>query len=183
MSSETFGIFRNTKNNILRNKWLSVATVMVAIVVFTTASFFIIAAILAQKGVRVAETNAQIQIYFHLETSVEEISAVRAKVEKIEGVDEIEYISQEEALKLFTSYFPNDEDLTESVSAEWLPASLEVRAHSIDELTEITDIVKAEQKVNPHIESVLYHEDIISQLKSLSRIINIGAIVIISIFS
>ena len=87
MSSEFSGIFRNTKNNIVRNKWLSTATIMVTIVVFTTASFFIIASILAQKGVKVAETNAQIQIYFELDTEESEISAVKDTVEKIEGVD------------------------------------------------------------------------------------------------
>jgi cell division transport system permease protein len=183
MSSNIAGIASTTKNNMVRNKWLSIATVMVTTIVFTTASFFIAMSFIAQKAVSVSETKAQVQIYFDLEAPEEEIQKLIVKVETYDGLESVEYISQEEALRLYISYYSDDPDLVDSVSAEWLPASLELRAKSLEELDGLTEYVRSEQKTNPYIEDVQYHEDIVQQLKSISRMITIGALGIIIVFS
>lgn len=177
------GILTNTKNNILRNKWLSLATVLVASIVFLTASFFIIVSLIAQRAVQVSETKAQLQIYFQVDTPEGEVLKVKEDLEKLPSAENVTYISQEEALQLYLDYYSDDPELIESVSADWLPPSLEVRATSIEELETITLAVRAEQEVNPNIEEVVYHEDVVNQLKSLSKGINVGAIGIIFIFS
>lgn len=183
MSSNVTGVLSTTKNTIIRNKWLSVATILVTTIVFTTASFFIAMSLVAQKAVKISETKAQVQIYFDLETPEEEIEKLINQVEEYDGLESVEYISQEDALKLYIGYYSDDPDLVDSVSAEWLPASLELRAKSLDELDGLTQYVREEQKINPYIEDVQYHEDIVEQLKSISKMITIGAISIIAVFS
>lgn len=177
------GILISTKNNILRNKWLSLATIIVATIVFLTASFFIALSLIAQRAVDVSQTKAQLQIYFEIETPEKEISAVRRKLEKMEGVENINYIDQEEALALYLEYYDDDPELVDSVSSNWLPASLEVRARTLEDLDQITEAVKAEKETNPYIEEVVYHEDVVNQLRSLSEWIRYGALALIIIFS
>ncbi len=176
-------ILKNTKNNIIRNRWLSLATILVATIVFVTASFFIGLSILAQRAVSISQTKAQLQIYFDVDAPESEISMVKDLLEKQEGIEEIEYIDQEEALQLYMDYYSDDPELIDSVSAEWLPPSLDVRAQSLEFLEQISEVVEEEQKTNPYIDEVVYHKDIVDQLKSISNGINVGAIAIISIFS
>ncbi len=176
-------ILKNTLNNIVRNKWLSMATIIVATIVFLAASFFIGLSVLAQRAVKISQTKAQLQIYFQIDTPEGEISKIKDILENTEGIEGISYVSQDEALELYIDYYSDDPELIDSVSADWLPASLEVRAKSLDYLVEISDIVKEEQKINSYIEEVVYHKDIVNQLKSISKGINIGAIFITLVFS
>lgn len=176
-------IIKNTATNIFRNKWLSTATILVATIVFVTASFFIGLSILAQRAVSISQTKAQLQIYFQVETPESEIFILQEQLEKLEGVESIDYIDQQAALELYVNYYADDPELIDSVSSEWLPPSLEVRAKSLDQLEEISKVVQEEQKINPFIEEVIYHKDIVSQLKSIATGINFGAIAIIAIFS
>lgn len=183
MSNNTTGILTNTKNNIIRNRWLSLATILVTTIVFATASFFIILSLVVGQTVKVYEKKAQLEIYFTLETPEVEIQKFLAKVEAYEGIDSVDYISKQEALTLYVSYYSDDPDLLDSVSADWLPASVEAKANSLEELDGLTDLIKAEQSVNPYIDDVRYHEDVVKQLKSISHSVSIGAIGIIVVFS
>jgi len=182
MESHFKRILRYTKNNIARNKWLSLATILVSAIIFTTASIFIATSLIAQKSVKIAETKAQIEIYFETDAPEIEISNVKALIESLDGVNKITYISQEDALNIYLGDNAEDADLTESISKDWLPASLEVQAVSLDALEQITKSIKEEEAINPYIDDVQYREDVVDQLKAISKGINIGAIGIISIF-
>ena len=174
---------KNTLKNISRNKWLSVATVLVSTIVFTTASFFISVSLLAQRAVEVSETKAQLQIYFKTDAPEEEVLFLQEKLEQEPGVDEVEYISQAEALEIYTEFYSEEPDLVESIGQDWLPASLEVRAKSLEELESVTKFVKNEKEVNVYIEEVIYQKDVVDQIKLISRSISTGALTIIAIFS
>jgi cell division transport system permease protein len=57
---------------------------------------------------------------------------------------------------------------------------LEVRAESIDSLIEIIEKINIEKETNAYIDEVMYFRDVVDNLKSLSRIIGIGSIILIS---
>jgi cell division transport system permease protein len=182
MESNFKRILRYTRNNISRNKWLSLATILVSAIIFTTASGFIATSLIAKKAVQTAETKAQIEIYFETDAPEEEISKVKLLTEDLEGINQITYISQDDALKIYLGDNSEDADLTESISKEWLPASLEIQAINLEALEKITESVKEEEAINPYIDDVQYREDVVDQLKAISKGINIGGAVIISIF-
>lgn len=183
MESPIQKILRYTKNNVLRNRWLSLATILVSTIIFTTASIFIASSLLAQRAVKVAETKAELRVYFDVDTEESQISEVKDMVEALDGVENITYISQEEALDIYLGYNTDNPDLQDSVSAEWLPASLEIQATSLEDLESITEVMKEEEATNPFIDEVEYREDVVDQLKSISRAINIGGVSIITIFA
>lgn len=182
MSNKFSTTFKNTKNNIMRNKWLSMATILVTTIVFATASIFTLSALLARRAVEVTEQKAQMQIYFVEEAPESEIFKVEDLVKSAGTVEQIEYIDQQKALKYYLSYFADDQDL-DSVDSEWLPASLTVRAKTLDDLDQITAAIREESKTNPYIDDVLYHEDVVSQLKMVSKAITIGGLAIIALFT
>lgn len=183
MESSFKRILRYTKNNVLRNRWLSLATILVSTIIFTAASTFTAASLIAQRAVKVAETKAQIEVYFETEAPESEISKVKSKIQELDGVKNINYISQEEALNIYIGDNSDDPDLTQTISKEWLPASLEVQADNLVSLEGITEIIKEEEETNPFIDDVQYREDVVDQLKAVSKGINIGGISVISIFA
>jgi cell division transport system permease protein len=171
-----------------RSKWFTLSTIFVTAIVFTISSFFISLAIMSKKAVNYYEQKAQVIIFFDKEAPEEEIFAVRDKIDDSELIEGIDYISQEEALDIYREDFADNPDLLSTITADALPPSLEVRAVSIDALIEVIDIVDKEKSTNAYIDDIMYFKDVVDNMRTLSRIINlggaliIGALVIITFF-
>jgi cell division transport system permease protein len=173
-------IFTTARKNIKRNKWLSLSTIFVSTIVIAISSFFIASAIFAQRGVKYYEQKAQVIIFFKKDAPESEILLLRDKLFDPELVEGIDYVSQEDALEIYREDFADNPDLIATVTADSLPPSLEVRAESIDSLIEIIEKINIEKETNAYIDEVMYFRDVVDNLKSLSRIIGIGSIILIS---
>jgi cell division transport system permease protein len=162
-----------------RSKWFTLSTIFVTAIVFTISSFFISLAIVSRKAVNYYEQKAQVIIFFDKEAPEEEIFAVRDKINDPELIEDIEYISQEQALEIYREDFADNPDLISTITADALPPSLEVRAVSIDALLEVIDTVNNEKSTNVYIDDIMYFKDVVDNMRTLSRIINIGGALII----
>ncbi|HRY22270.1 MAG TPA: permease-like cell division protein FtsX, partial [Candidatus Dojkabacteria bacterium] len=125
-------IFSTAKKNIKRNKWLSLSTILVSTIVIAISSFFISMAIIAQRGVTYYEQKAQVIIFFKRDAKEADILTLRDKLFDPELIEDIRYISQEDALLIYQEDFADNPDLISTVTADSLPPSLEIRGKSID---------------------------------------------------
>jgi cell division transport system permease protein len=177
---KTIKVIESAKKNVKRNKWLSFSTIFVTIIVFIISSFFMSLAILSQKAVKYYEQKSQVIVFFKKETSEADILTLRDKLYDPETVESIEYLSQEDALAIYQEDFADNPDLISTVTADSLPPSLEIRAKSVDDLISLIEVIDTEKQTNANIDEVMYFKDVVNNLRTLSRIINIGAIVLIS---
>jgi len=178
--TKTNKIIDTAKKNVKRNRWLSLSTIFVSTIVLTISSFFISVAILGRKAVDYYEQKAQVIIFFKKETSEADILLLRDKLFDPQLVEDIVYVSQEEALKIYQDDFADNPDLISTVTADSLPPSLEIRAKSVDDLFTVLENINTEKQTNPNIDEVMYFKDVVENLRTLSNIINIGAVVLIS---
>jgi len=178
--TKTNKIIETAKKNVKRNRWLSLSTIFVSTIVLTISSFFISAAILGRKAVDYYEQKAQVIIFFKKETTETDILLLRDKLFDPQLVEDITYVSQEEALKIYQDDFADNPDLISTVTADSLPPSLEIRAKSVDDLLTVIESINTEKQTNPNIDEVMYFKDVVENLRTLSNIINIGAVVLIS---
>ena len=178
--TKTNKIIETAKKNVKRNRWLSLSTIFVSTIVLTISSFFISAAILGRKAVDYYEQKAQVIIFFKKETTETDILLLRDKLFDPQLVEDITYVSQEEALKIYQDDFADNPDLISTVTADSLPPSLEIRAKSVDNLLTVIENINTEKQTNPNIDEVMYFKDVVENLRTLSNIINIGAVVLIS---
>ena len=178
--TKTNKIIETAKKNVKRNRWLSLSTIFVSTIVLTISSFFISAAILGRKAVDYYEQKAQVIIFFKKETTETDILLLRDKLFDPQLVEDITYVSQEEALKIYQDDFADNPDLISTVTADSLPPSLEIRAKSVDNLLTVIENINIEKQTNPNIDEVMYFKDVVENLRTLSNIINIGAVVLIS---
>lgn len=172
-------IFSKAKNNIKRNKWLSLSTIFVSTIVLAISSFFISSAILGQKAVKYYEKKAQVIIFFKKDTAEAEILKLRDQLFDPELIEGIDYISQEDALSIYQEDFADSPDLLSTVTADSLPPSLEVRAKTIDSLMTVIENINTEKETNAYIDEVMYFKDVVENLKTLSRIMNLGSLILI----
>lgn len=177
---KTRKIIDTAKKNVKRNKWLSLSTIFVSTIVLTISSFFISVAIIGRKAVDYYEQKAQVIIFFKKETKETDILTLRDKLFDPNLVEDIQYVSQEEALKIYQDDFADNPDLISTVTADSLPSSLEIRAKSVENLLTVIETINVEKQTNPNIDEVMYFKDVVENLRTLSNIINIGAVILIS---
>jgi len=172
---------RATRKSIKRNKFLSFSTVFVITIVFLISSLFIISSLIAREAVAFYETKAQVIVFFDQETPEEEILDFRDEIDEHDYIEDIEYISQEDAFELYKEDFQDDKELIETITANVLPPSLNIRAKSAEDLTKVIEDISEEKKENPYIDEVLFFEDVIEIMKSASAAVTYAAMVIIPI--
>ncbi len=169
-----------TKKNIKRNKFLSVSTVIVTAIVLLISSFFISLGIVAQRGVDYYEKKAQVIVFFKRDTKESDILLLKDKLFDKSLVENITFISQEEALNIYKEDFADNPDLLATVTTDSLPPSLEIRAKSVDSLMIMIDRINKEQETNASIDEIIYFKEVVDNLRTISNIIKITSILLIS---
>ena len=176
----TTKLLKVTSRNVKRNKWLTISTIFVSAIVFTLSSVFISMSVLTKKAVDYYEQKAQVIVFFKKGTSEPDILTFRDSIYNAELIEQIEYVSQEQALEIYRNDFADNPDLISTVTADSLPASLEIRAKNIDSLLQIIEDINRAKETNASVDEVMYFRDVVENMRTLSRIINIGSIVLIS---
>jgi cell division transport system permease protein len=103
----------------------------------------------------------------------------KSKINDTSKVESISYISENDAIKVFANDYADQPELLDSVSVGTLPASLEIRAKSIDDLYKILDKVTAEKAGNPYIDDIWYFKDVVDRIRAVSNSINYGSVALI----
>jgi cell division transport system permease protein len=178
--TNTSRVIQVTGKNVKRNKWLTISTIFVATIVFTLSSVFISASILTKKATEYYEQKAQVIVFFKKATPEADILTFRDSIYNAELIEQIEYISQDKALEIYKEDFAENPELISTVTADSLPASLEIRAKSIDALLTVIEDINKAKETNATVDEVMYFKDVVDNMRSLSRIINIGSIILIA---
>ncbi len=111
------------------------------------------------------ETRPQVTVYFQNPTTEQEIFKIRKEIQASGKTLSINYVSKQEALKIYKELNRNNPLLLEMVTADILPASLEVFASKPEYLLEIAEYLKKQ----PGIDEVVFQRDIIDKLLTLTK--------------
>lgn len=173
-------LIETTKKNMRRNKFLSLSTILVSTIVLLISSFFISLGIISQKAVKYYEKKAEVIIFFKKDTKEADIMLLKERLNDPNVIENIEYVSQEQALTIYKDYYSENPDLLSTVTADSLPPSLEIRAKSVDSLLTLIKNIEKERETNSAIDDIFYFPDVVKTLKSLSNTIKITSIILIS---
>lgn len=169
-------VTRNTFKNIRRMPYQALSAVAVLTITFFVGQLFILLTLGSQKILTYFETRPQISAYFEDETLESDILALKRNFEGKEYVEMVDYISKEEALEIYREQNKEDELLLEMVTADILPASLEISAKSVDQIPTI----KNELTGLPGIEEVVFQQDVVEALSKWTsgiRLVGLGLVV------
>lgn len=80
--------------------------------------------------------------------SQDDITKVVNKIKEFNYINNVRYISKEEALRIYLDQYKNNPELTKLVTTDILPASIEVYLNDWEKQTEIDSLVKDEAIVS-----------------------------------
>ncbi len=174
--------FRTAWQHIRRSPYQALAAIAVMILTFFVAAIFIFIASGSEAILHWFETRPQVTGFFKDEVTMTQVDSLKERLNQTGKIAEIKYVSKEEALAIYQEQNKDDPLLLEMVTANILPASLEVSTNDLPALGEVAQIMKDSSE----IDEVIFHEDIVSSLSDWTaaiRKIGLGLIIALSIFS
>lgn len=145
---------------------------------FFVAAVFFLAAAGFQSVLKEFEKQPQITAFFTDTARDEDVRMLDEKLKATGKVQNTVFVSKEEAYKTYQEQNKNDPLLLEMVTADILPASLEISAVDPNHLQELAAIVDQEEAI---IEDVIYQKDVIETLLAWTRGIRIVGVGLVSI--
>jgi len=170
--------WRTAWTHMRRTPYQALAAILIMFLTFFITTVFILTAGGFQTILRYFETRPQVTAFLKDETTTIQVDTLKAKLAQTGKVKEAKYISKEEALEIYREQNKNDPLLLEMVTANILPASLEVATNDLSHLNEIAQALRVE----PVVEEVVFQEDVVKALQQWTLNIRRVGIGLISIF-
>lgn len=156
-----------TQKNIRRTPYQAITATFVMYLTFLVLSLFLILAVGSQKILQHYESKPQVIAFFKDNVSISDVEAIKNALVKTNKVASIKYTSKEEALAIYRERNKDNPTLLELVTANILPASLEIAAVNPTDLGPIAEILRLE----PVVDDVGFPEDVINSLSKATAIV------------
>ncbi len=140
----------------IRNGWLSVATISVMTFTLIVIATLLMLNIVASAVLKNIQEKIDISVYFKQEAKEEDILIVKSQLEKLTEVKEVEYVSQEEALRRFKEKHKDNPYLIEGLQEleeNPLEASLNIKAQQPSQYETISKFLEG-----------IYYQNIIDKI-------------------
>ena len=163
--------------HIRRSPYQTVAAILTMFLTLLISGFFSVTTIASVAMLQYFEGKPQITVFFTDQVGKAEADKLSATLEATGKVTSTKYISKEDALSLYKEQNKNDPLLLEMVTADILPASLEITPKAPEFLSEIEPIIKQANGVD----EVVYQKDVVDALLKWTRGIRLvlGALVVV----
>lgn len=168
--------------HLRRSPYQALAAIGIMTLTFFVAAIFIFIASGSQAILNWFETRPQVTGFFKDEVTMTQVEALKERLNQTNKIADIKYVSKEEALAIYREQNKDDPLLLEMVTANILPASLEVSTTDLTSLGEVAKILKEA----PEIDEVIFQEDVVTSLSewtSAIRKIGLGLIIALSVFA
>lgn len=160
-----------------RSPYQALSAALIMTLTFFVISVFSILTILTVRMVDYFESRPQLTVFFNEGTEQSEIKNLMQKLEATGKTTKITYVSQEDALKIYKEQNKNDPILLDLVTADVLPASIEIQALEPVYLSDLAKTVTGEPSVN----EVIYQKDIVDTLISWVKAFRIMGLSVIGV--
>lgn len=168
-------LIKATWQHIRRSPYQSLTAIgMMSLTLFVALAFFL-TALGSQAILNYFEGKPQITVFFTDQKKSEDIKALEEKLKATGWVLQTKYISKEEALSIYRKQNKKDPLLLEMVTANILPASLDVSAKDPQYLSGLVKTLQAE----PNVEEVVYQKDIVDLLITWTQTIRKTGLVLV----
>jgi cell division transport system permease protein len=153
------------KNTVLkhmrRSPYQSLAAIFMTTITFFIVSVFALVVLGAHSMLAFFESRPQVTAFFKDDTLSSEVETLKSTLASTVQLDNTKYISKDDALEIYKSQNSDNPLLLEMVTADILPASLEVSAKNASDLETIAAVM---QKQN-FVEEVVFQKDVIDTLR------------------
>lgn len=168
-----------TWRHIRRSPYQSVAAVMIMMLTFFIASIVLLIGIVGAATIDYFETRPQITAFLRDEAAQKDIDTLERSLKNSGKVSGVRFVSKEEALNIYKEQNKDDPLLLELVTANILPASIEVSAVNARDMDSLAAMLRDSEVVS----EVIFQKDIVDTLTSWTNTLRKVGIALFSILS
>lgn len=167
-------MFKTGFRNLSRNAWLSIAATAIMVVTLVIVAFFSFSALFLQNQLAAIREKIDLTVFLKDEATPDQVKQLQASIQTYNNVEEVKYVSKTEALERLRTSSKDGEKLAKTATeiGNPLPASLEVRTKSLDNLDALNSQIKADESAV--IISSTSNDDSDVRRKVVDRIVSIS---------
>lgn len=152
--------FNTAWRHIRRSPYQAFAAVFIMMQTFFVLTFFTFLIVGSSKVISYFESVPQVTAFFKDEAKQSEIDALGQQIKNTQKVSKLEFVSKEDALKIYREQNKDDPLLLDLVTADILPSAFKVSADKIEDLSAISDILSK----SPIVDRVVFQKDVVQNL-------------------
>lgn len=171
--SETFRMMR-------RSPYQALAAVFVLWLTFLVAYVFSFALYASNRVLQYFETRPQVVAFFKSSVEQSKINDIAKNFSQKEYVSEVRVVTKEEALSLYRKENEKDPMLLDLVTADVLPASVEVSATDPESLLRVREDFAT---YSDFIEEVVFQKDLVNSLTEWTNGIRFGGMIAVGVLA
>lgn len=160
-----------------KEKLFTISNLVVMTLTFLVFGLFVLLEVFSQTLLDKLEKEATVTVFFKDDFGEKQILDLKAKMEMDGRVFSVKYVSKEDAFAIFKELNKDEPLLLESVTASVLPASLEIKAHDVGMLSQLSE----EYSKLEGVDEVKFFRDIIERFNWWRTGLSIGVGVILAI--
>lgn len=159
----------STWTHVRRSPYQAMAAILTMFLTFLLAGVFFLATASSVLVLQFFESKPQITVFFTDKATADDAKTLQKTLDATDKVSAMKYVSKDDALTIYREQNKNDPLLLEMVTADILPASLEVSAKDPNLLSELDPLIRKAQGV----EEVVFQKDVVDTLLSWTNAIRI----------
>ncbi len=171
----------------MRNGWLSASTISIMVLALIVFEGLIVFNVVAKGAVESIQEKIDISVYFKTNVTEDAVLNIKRSLEGLSEVKEVEYISRDDALRIFQEQHKDDPVITETLSQldeNPLLASLNIKANDPRHYETIASYLD-KPSFNEQVEKVTYAQNqlVIDRLIAFVDTIRNGGAILTSFLS
>ncbi|MDQ4144588.1 MAG: permease-like cell division protein FtsX [Actinomycetota bacterium] len=159
--------FSETATNLRRNLLMTVAAISTVAISLLLLGGVAILHMAVRNMTYSWEAKVEVSAYLSNDITEGEQQALQTEITELPQVQEVTYVSQEEALEEFKEIFRGQPELYETLTEDSLPASLRIKLHDAED----TETVAALIRNRPGVDDVRYGGSIIKTLLRVNSLL------------
>lgn len=170
---------KTTLKHIRRTPYQALASVFIMMLTIVAISVFSFIVFGSSVAIKYFESKPQVVAFFKEEATEQDIATLQQQLIATGRVASVKFVSKKDAVQLYNQQNKDDPLLREFVSESILPESIEVATYKIEDLKPISETLRS----SPHIETVIYLEDVVATLTSLTNGVRMVGLVLIIVLA
>lgn len=167
---------REACRSLARNRFMTLASVSTVALSLLILGVFLLGAVNLNNMAVTLESQVEVTAFLEDELKAEEVEVIKGRIQGLDGVREVTFVSKEEALERLKQQFGERKDLLTSVEKN-NPLRNAVEVRTLDP-TNVKNVVE-ELKALPGVAKVSFKEEIIERLFSLTKAIRLVGLAVV----
>lgn len=171
--------------DIFRNIWLSLVTVVILILALFSINMLITVDLISKAAVNSVKEMVDVNLYLKPEAEESQILALKSKITALDQVKEVKYVSKADALELFKAKHKNNPEVLDALrelGKNPLTPTLLIKPKNIDEYDQLISVLNSISSEIIESRNFDDHKAVLTKINIISQKVRQAGIILSSIF-